>query len=1172
MTDSLPPISLQIWDQKYRFKEFDGTPIDGSLDDTWRRVAKALAAVESDPGAWEDQFFDIMQQGYFSPAGRIISGAGTGRHVTLSNCFTMGTIPDSMDGIFTHLKEAALTMQQGGGIGYDFSTLRPKGAEVKGVAADASGPLTFMDVWDAMCRTVMSAGCLHGDTLVTTDRGFLPISEIVKERLPVKVKTHEGWKHITDYFENGVSDTVEVFLENGRSIVCTPAHRFHTIDESGELVKKPIGEMSVGDTCLFVADYFPSQEIKFTVIDTLSYVLGHYWANGYTHWRSKGEDDERLHYVAISYSQCELGEKSIEKCKAALSEAGYEFALCQGDGKCTVLKMYGDHARNFVSLCGAKPYSSEIKYPSGVSDIPFIAGYFDGDGSWKSGKKGPHFCSTSRKMLEQVQDILADRGIPAKLHSEVRPNNWKTLHRLLVSGPYWQQKFKDLFGEWLTKVAQPVHQKSHNFVYPPQIMRSVEWSHRHIHGKIAIGQNIGRQTFAEMFPESDMLKFGAMRITDIQARDACEVFDLEVEDTHSYVANGLSLSNSRRGAMMATMRCDHPDIEAFIEAKRDPLKLRMFNLSVLVTDDLMDAVKNDLPWRLHFEDKHGDTVMEKVIGARDLWNKIMRSTYEYAEPGVIFIDRVNKDHNLSYLETIATTNPCAEKPMGPYASCLLGSINLAKMIKQPFGAHARVLSDRLLRTVQLAVRMMDNVIEAGDFPLPEQRKKASDDRQLGLGVTGLADALIMCGLTYGTPEAAEWTENVMRDIAMWAYGSSVLLAKEKGAFATFDRHAFLHEDHFAARLPNVTLRNAISDFGIRNGLLLSIAPTGTISLLAGNVSSGIEPVFALSYDRKVLQPDGSRTVERVEDYAVAQYRALYPGNELPDYFVTAQTLAPEAHVRMQAAAQKWIDSSISKTVNCPEDISFEDFKAIYQSAYDLGCKGCTTYRPNDVTGSVLSVAEEPKKEPVVLTLKVDAADAIDMLDAALSSEAGAKVLNDFGDPEPAPRPDVLEGATHKIRWPGSEHAIYVTISDVVENGRRRPFEVFINSKNMEHFAWTVALTRMMSAVFRRPHDSRFVVEELKAVFDPKGGAWVDGKYIPSVLAAIGGAIEQHMKDIGYIETPKPDPLKATQEAILRIKNGLSNPVGALCGKCSSSNVKNEAGCFQCLDCGESKCG
>jgi len=183
MTDSLPPISLQIWDQKYRFKEFDGTPIDGSLDDTWRRVAKALAAVESDPGAWEDQFFDIMQQGYFSPAGRIISGAGTGRHVTLSNCFTMGTIPDSMDGIFTHLKEAALTMQQGGGIGYDFSTLRPKGAEVKGVAADASGPLTFMDVWDAMCRTVMSAGCLHGDTLVTTDRG-LPADQRDRQGTP----------------------------------------------------------------------------------------------------------------------------------------------------------------------------------------------------------------------------------------------------------------------------------------------------------------------------------------------------------------------------------------------------------------------------------------------------------------------------------------------------------------------------------------------------------------------------------------------------------------------------------------------------------------------------------------------------------------------------------------------------------------------------------------------------------------------------------------------------------------------------------------------------------------------------------------------------------------------------------------------------------------------------
>jgi ribonucleoside-diphosphate reductase alpha chain len=767
MTDELPQISHQIWDMKYRFKAADGTPIDQTMNDTWRRVAKALAAAEDgvfNRTHWEKQFYDIMVSREFSPAGRIISGAGTGRAVTLANCYTMGTIPDSMDGIFSHLKEAALTMQQGGGIGYDFSTIRPMGSEVKGVAADASGPLSFMDVWDSMCRTIMSAG-------------------------------------------------------------------------------------------------------------------------------------------------------------------------------------------------------------------------------------------------------------------------------------------------------------------------------------------------------------------------------------------------SRRGAMMATMRCDHPDIEAFIEAKRDPARLRMFNLSVLVTDAFMGAVKEDAPWRLHFENRHGETISEKTIKARDLWDRIMGNTYAFAEPGVIFIDRVNADHNIGYIETIATTNPCAEKPMGPYASCLLGSINLAMLVRNAFTEASWIDMDRLEEVVETAIRAMDNVIEVSNYPLEAQMLKAKSDRQLGLGVTGLADALIMCGLTYGSEAAVAWTDRVMALIAEAAYNTSLGLAIEKGSFQTFDADEFLKAPRFAGRMLPVSLKSEIAKYGIRNALLLSIAPTGTISLYAGNVSSGIEPVFALSYVRKVLQDDGSKREEIVEDYAVAAYREFWNDNSdgfsnwsndlLPDYFVTSQNLSPEAHLAMTGIVQKWVDSSISKTINLPEDITFEDFKSVYLRAYELGCKGCTTYRPNDVTGSVLSVTEAPKKEVVPLVGEIVA------------------------------RPDALDGATYKIKWPLSDHAIYVTISDIVENGQRRPFEVFINSKNMEHFAWTVALTRMISAVFRRPHDSRFVAEELKAVFDPKGGAWVEGKYIPSVLAAIGGVIERHMIAIGYIAETRA---AMVDDGGHEVEVSEPRKGGEMCPKCFSGNVKHEAGCFQCIDCGHSKCG
>ena len=758
MTRFAAPIAEQIWDMKYRFKAADGTPIDGTVEDTWRRIARALAEVEAEPEVWEDRFYGALEDFRFLPAGRITAGAGTARSVTLFNCFVMGTVPDSMGGIFDGLKEAALTMQQGGGIGYDFSTIRPRGAAVLGVAADASGPLSFMDVWDAMCRTIMSAG-------------------------------------------------------------------------------------------------------------------------------------------------------------------------------------------------------------------------------------------------------------------------------------------------------------------------------------------------------------------------------------------------SRRGAMMATMRCDHPDVEAFITAKSDAARLRMFNMSVLITDPFMAAVKADGPWDLVFDGR-----VYRTVQARDLWDRIMQSTYDFAEPGVIFIDRINAANNLNYVETIAATNPCGEQPLPPYGACLLGSINMSRLVNDPFEPGAALDVAALDDLVAVAVRMMDNVVDASRFPLPQQEAEAKAKRRIGLGVTGLADALLMVGQRYGSVEAAALTESWMHQIARAAYLASVELAKEKGAFPLFDAAKYLASGTMQGMDKDV--RAAIRTHGIRNALLTSIAPTGTISLYAGNVSSGIEPVFAYAYSRKVLQKDGSRTEEEVVDYAVQMWRDLKGDASLPDYFVNAQTLAPLDHVRMQAAAQKWVDSSISKTINCPEDISFDAFKEVYMAAWDQGCKGCTTYRPNDVTGSVLSVSETTEKTP--------SEEPAQMSD-------GAEVIYMS---EPMDRPTELEGATYKLKWPDSEHAIYITINDLMVNGHRRPFEVFINSKNMEHFAWTVALTRMISAVFRRGGDVSFVVEELKAVFDPRGGAWIGGKYVPSILAAIGSVIEKHLVATGFLagvgQAPKTDP----QAEVIAI--GAKR--GKACSSCGSFDLRMVEGCMTCGSCGYSKCG
>jgi ribonucleoside-diphosphate reductase alpha chain len=551
----------------------------------------------------------------------------------------------------------------------------------------------------------------------------------------------------------------------------------------------------------------------------------------------------------------------------------------------------------------------------------------------------------------------------------------------------------------------------------------------------------------------------------------------------------------------------------------------------------MAAVDADGPWDLVFGGK-----VFRTIRARELWERIMQATYDVAEPGVIFIDRINALNNLQYCETIAATNPCGEQPLPPYGACLLGSVNLARLVDAPFEKDAVLDEAALDRLVGTAVRMMDNVVDASRFPLPAQAAEAQAKRRIGLGVTGLADALLMLGVRYGSDEAVALTDCWLGVVSRAAYAASAALAAEKGAFPLCDRKALLKAPHIAA-LP-ATIREAIAEHGLRNALLTSIAPTGTISLYAGNVSSGIEPIFAAAYTRKVLLADGTRAEEEVVDYAVALWRAK--GHDgLPPAFVDAQTLDPAAHVRMQAAAQTHVDSSISKTINCPADITFEAFKDVYRLAFQTGCKGCTTYRPNAVTGSVLSVAPEAPK-----------ADA-----PKLPEPEGSVVYM----AQPLDRPDALPGATYKLKWPESEHAIYITLNDVETGGRRRPFEIFINSKNMEHYAWTVALTRMISAVFRRGGDVSFVVEELKAVFDPRGGAWMGGRYVPSILAAIGGVIERHLVEIGFLggeglglrADPKAGPLE--------------RPKGAACPNCGARAMMMIEGCATCAECGFSKC-
>lgn len=431
--------------------------------------------------------------------------------------------------------------------------------------------------------------------------------------------------------------------------------------------------------------------------------------------------------------------------------------------------------------------------------------------------------------------------------------------------------------------------------------------------------------------------------------------------------SGILLSTgARRGAMMGVLRCDHPDIEEFIAAKEDPHELRHFNVSVMVSDAFMEAVKKDADWPLIFPIEQKTTEKEVIyrqwgaslkplpcriyryVKARTLWNKIMRAAYEYAEPGVLFSDTINRMNNLWYRERINATNPCGEIPLPPYGACNLGALNLTKFVQNPFTANAKMDWVGIEETVRIATRFQDNIVDVSNYPLKAQREQAMGTRRIGLGITGLADAFVMLGIRYGSEESIRLAQEIMKKVAEATWLTSIELAKEKGKFP------FFHHDYLRGEFVKTLdekIRRQLVLHGVRNSHHNTIAPAGTISLLANNISNGIEPIFKAEYDRHVRTTDSTLTF-RVKDYALQLWQEM-ESEGLPPAFIDVHKLSPSAHLQVQGAMQPYIDNAISKTINIPRDFPFEELLDVYTQAYALGLKGCTVFRPNAITGSVL---------------------------------------------------------------------------------------------------------------------------------------------------------------------------------------------------------------------------
>ncbi len=1225
-----------VFFRRYVRKDLDGNPIE-TPEETFWRVAYHVAKVEKQ---WGNDPIEVAKTYYtkllapkrFFPNSPTWTGAGTPLG-QLAACFVL-PISDDMgrkdSGIFTTLRNAALIQQTGGGNGFSFSRLRPKGTVVKSSAGQATGPVGFLRVYDKAFGEIAQGGCLLPETLVFTEEGLLRLDEIVDPQSPgwrehrLQVATDEGLRPSRQGYNNGVAPVLRVITREGLSLAGTPDHKVKVMTDEGP-VWRPLGDLKPGDWILVRLGQHRGRlqplrhpkpqhgnqvwpRLPAVLDEELAFFIGYLIGDGFVASR---EDDHRIG-VSVAHNSYLMAEmpRLLERL------FGVTVHRWQKRNDRSVTFVLDNRAvKEFLLLNGlTKPGSREARVPRLIRLSPpnvvgaFLRGLFEADGSLVHGY--PSLITASAELAREVATLLIGLGAPVKVR-QMAPgvDHWgqATMYQVRIVSHVGLEAWRKWIGAdrrsrfvvayaweadtrressyvlphpryWLAPVLEAITLPQHDprgrgqglkfRSTEPRLRRQLL---RYLRGERRLTLS-GFRELRGQYPEPMKAApnpegFWFVQVGEVVPLGQHLTLDLEVEDNHTYLAYGMVTHNSRRGANMAVLRVDHPDIEDFITCKTDEDAITNFNISVGITDAFMRAVENDEEWELRFPDvtdpKYDDfdgTIEQaeaagiriktyKKVRARDLFNKLVQQSHHNGEPGVLFLDTANRANPVPHLYPLEATNPCGEQWLGPYENCCLGSINLAQHIT-PDG---KVDWEKLRETTELAVRFLDDVVDANAYvpSVPQLKEAAHRARRIGLGIMGLADLMYANRVRYGAPEAQEFAAQVMEFIRYHAMRTSIELAKERGPFPAIKGSIYDPEnlkwqpprwpqwlgekptrDWGRPPLDWSAIVEGIKQHGIRNAAQTTIAPTGTIATVTGVEGYGCEPVFALAYIRHVddngkdlqltyvspsfmaaLKEAGldeearNRVVEQVLEQGTCQHI-----EELPDWirhtFVVSMDITAEEHVRMQAALQNYVDNSISKTINFPADATPEDVADAYMLAWKLGCKGLTVY----VTGS---------REKVVLETKATAkAKGKDVALAperttAESQPVRAEQPRLWNEPK-KPRPSVLPGWTYRIETPLGR--AFVTIN---ENGNGQPFEVFVNTSKAgsETAAISEAIGRLISYILRLAStvEPRERLKEVWRQLNGIGGGRAAG-FGPNRVRSLADGIAQALRR--YLDQPE----------------------------------------------------